>query len=151
MTFHKAIDIKYLRGTAFEMTFQDGQVKRYDMQQLFDKYPQLKALRRHRLFRSGRLTSYGVIWNDDLDLSAETVYEDGEMVGTVDVPSSASVAYAVTTARVNAGLSQIQLAKKSGINQADISKIERGLANPSVATLQRLADAIGARLQISLE
>ena len=53
--FHKALDIQFLEGTAFEVTFQDGYVKRYDIAQLFEKYPQLKALEDRTLFLSGKI------------------------------------------------------------------------------------------------
>ena len=46
------------------------------------------------------------------------------------------------------GMTQKQLAEVTGIYQADISKIERGLANPSVSTLKRLADGMGLKLKI---
>ena len=59
------------------------------------------------------------------------------------------VAYAITKARTTAGLSQSQLAAKTNINQADISKLERGIANPSINTLSRIAEALGANLRIS--
>ena len=36
--FHKATDIKFLEGTAMEVVFQDGKVKRYNMASLFGKY-----------------------------------------------------------------------------------------------------------------
>ena len=36
-------------------------------------------------------------------------------------------------------------------DQSDISKIERGVANPSVATLERIAAALGGRLTIAIE
>lgn len=79
--FHKAIDLKMLEGTALEVTFQDGVVKRYDMSVLFPKYPQLKALEDRSLFLSGKLMgAYGIVWNDDLDIEAETVYEEGKTV-----------------------------------------------------------------------
>lgn len=44
------------------------------------------------------------------------------------------------------GLSQMQLAAMSGVEQADISKIERGLGNPTEDTLARLGDALGVHL-----
>ena len=44
------------------------------------------------------------------------------------------------------GLSQIQLAAQTGIDQAEISRIERGLGNPTEDTLARLAAALGAEL-----
>ena len=40
------------------------------------------------------------------------------------------------------GLTQKDLAEKTGIYQADISKIERGIGNPSLLTLKRLADGL---------
>ena len=44
-----------------------------------------------------------------------------------------------------------ELSAKTGIDQADISKIERGIANPSVATLKRLANGLGAELNVSFD
>lgn len=41
-----------------------------------------------------------------------------------------------------------QLSEKTGIYQADISKIERGLSNPSIGTLQRLADGMGLQMEV---
>lgn len=149
--FHKAIDLKFLSGTILEVRFQSGEIKQYDMSSLFWKYPQLEALKDRKLFTSGRLVSpYGIVWNDDLDIEVETVYEDGETVGFVQPKTSIIVAEAVRHARAVAGLSQKELSEKTGISQADISRMERGLANPSVSTLERIAKALGARLSISI-
>ena len=46
-------------------------------------------------------------------------------------------------------LSQQDLADITGINRADISRIEHGNANPSLKTIKRLAEAMGKRLHIS--
>ena len=51
-------------------------------------------------------------------------------------------------ARTASGLTQKQLAEKTGIAQADISKLERGNANPSLRTLQRLAAGMGMNVKI---
>lgn len=51
-------------------------------------------------------------------------------------------------ARVACGLSQRELAERSGVRQADISRIERGAGNPTEATLQRLASALDKRLEL---
>ena len=109
--FHKAIGLQFKEGTVLEVTFQDGIVKRYDMQVLFPKYPQLEALRNRALFTSGKLMgAYGILWNDDLDIEAETIYEDGETVRQESIPMHLSSALAVATARAKAGISQKQLA-----------------------------------------
>ena len=55
---------------------------------------------------------------------------------------------ALIDARVAQGLTQKELAKRSGIAQGEISKLENGIANPSLKTLRRLAAAMGKKLKI---
>lgn len=55
---------------------------------------------------------------------------------------------AMVELRAKKNLSQKQLSELTGINQADISRIENGNANPSLRTLQRLADGLGMKLKI---
>ncbi len=149
--FHKAINLKFLDGTAMEVLFQDGKVKYYDMASLFSKYPQLKELKDRKLFLSGKLVgAYGITWTDDLDIETETIYEDGITVREESLPSCQSAASAVASARAMSGLSQKQLSAITGIDQSDISKIERGVANPSISTLERIASALGGRLTVSI-
>ncbi len=149
--FHKAVELRFLEGTALSVTFQDGKVKRYDMCNLFPKYPQLKALEDRELFLSGRLMgSYGIVWTDELDIEAETIYEEGETVSIETGVYHGASAKAVSAARARAALSQKELAERSGIDQSDISKIERGVANPSIATLERIAAALGGELTITI-
>jgi predicted transcriptional regulator len=50
--------------------------------------------------------------------------------------------------RLDAGVTQEQLAERSGISQADISRYERGLGNPTRATIDALAVALGAHLEL---
>jgi len=50
--------------------------------------------------------------------------------------------------RLAAGLTQQQLAAASGIAQADISRIERGQANPTTETLEALAVPLGVTLDL---
>src|SRR5574341_701254 len=50
--------------------------------------------------------------------------------------------------RKAAGLTQRQLAARSGVQQADISRIEAGDANPTLATIAALAYALGAELAL---
>ena len=50
--------------------------------------------------------------------------------------------------RKNEGLTQKDLALRSGITQADISRLENGNCNPSIKTLKRLAKAMGKTLKI---
>lgn len=59
-----------------------------------------------------------------------------------------SIIQAMLDARKAAGLTQKDLAERTGIAQADISKLENGNANPSLRTLQRLAEGMGMRLKL---
>ena len=149
--FHKAVKIEYRDGTVLELTFRDGCVKQFDISSMFEIYPPLRALTDRAFFTSGKLSpgGYGVVWNEELDLEAETVYVDGVLVDRISVPANMDVADALLAARAAAGVSQSELAAKTGIDQSDISKIERGIANPSVSTLKRLAEGLNSKLMIS--
>ena len=57
----------------------------------------------------------------------------------------------VISARSAANLTQKQLAQRSGVSQANISKIENGNYQPSLSTLKRIAGALGKRLVVSFE
>ncbi len=55
---------------------------------------------------------------------------------------------AIIDARTSQNLTQKDLAERTGINQADISKLENGTRNPSVNLLKRLAEGMGMALKI---
>ena len=77
----KAIKLVLKEGTTFDLYFLNGVVKRYDVLNLSDKFPQLNELKDRELFLKGKLLGWGgVVWNDKLDISSETVYEEGEDV-----------------------------------------------------------------------
>ncbi len=59
-----------------------------------------------------------------------------------------SIIQAMIDARKISGLTQKDLAEKTGIAQADISRLESGNANPSLKTLQRLAEGMGMKLKL---
>lgn len=55
---------------------------------------------------------------------------------------------AIVDARVSQNLTQKELAERTGIDQADISKLENGTRNPSLNLLKRLAEGMGMVLKI---
>lgn len=55
---------------------------------------------------------------------------------------------AMVDARISQNLTQKELADRTGINQADISKLENGTRNPSLKLLKRLADGMGMTLKL---
>ena len=55
---------------------------------------------------------------------------------------------AIVEARTSQNITQNELSKRTGINQADISKLENGTGNPTINLLKRLADGMGMMLKI---
>ena len=55
---------------------------------------------------------------------------------------------AMVDARISQNLTQKQLSDRTGIDQADISKLENGTRNPTLNMLKRLADGMGMSLKI---
>ena len=149
--FHRAIKLNYKEGTRLEVTYEDGFVKSYDMSDVFEEIPALKALEDRALFESGKLNFYGIIWNEVVDFSAEEIYRNGRTVRKVKPIQNLDIGDVVGYERACADMSQVQLAELTGIDQSDISKIERGIANPSVSTLKKIAKALNKKLVVSFE
>ena len=59
-----------------------------------------------------------------------------------------SIVQAVIDARKKANLTQKELSEKTGIAQSDISKLENGNSNPTLAMLKRLADGMGMTIKL---
>lgn len=55
---------------------------------------------------------------------------------------------ALVEARISAGMTQQELSEKSEIDQAVLSRIESGKANPNIKTLQKVAKGLGKKLVI---
>lgn len=62
----------------------------------------------------------------------------------MDVPS------VIRGARLRAGLTQAQLARRAGTSQATLSAYENGRKQPSLETVERLLAGCGARLAVSV-
>jgi ribosome-binding protein aMBF1 (putative translation factor) len=60
-----------------------------------------------------------------------------------------SIIEQVISKRLEKGLTQKQLAEKIGTKQSAIARLEGGTINPSVAFLEKVAKALGSKLQIS--
>jgi predicted transcriptional regulator len=65
-----------------------------------------------------------------------------------DIQPEMDVIRAMVDARISQNLTQKELAERTGINQADISKLENGTRNPSLKLLKRLADGMGMNLKL---
>ena len=61
------------------------------------------------------------------------------------------VGSAVRAARRKAGVSQAELAQRTGTSQPSIARLEKGQVSPTVITLDRIARALGSELIIDFE
>ncbi|MCD6232964.1 helix-turn-helix domain-containing protein [bacterium] len=52
--------------------------------------------------------------------------------------------------RIEKGLTQKELARKVGTKQSAVSRLESGTYNPTISFLKKVAEALDARLKISL-
>ena len=59
------------------------------------------------------------------------------------------IAYQILQLRKKKKISQAQLAKRIGTKQSNIARIEAGQQNFSIETLEKIADALGSRLEVS--
>ena len=149
---HKIVTVKPMDNSVLLVGFQNGVEKTYDMHNLYSIFPQFKVFETDvNLFNQVQVDTggYGISWNDDLDLDAEGLWEDGVETGNKkDVGIADALAVNLLKARGCVGMTQKQLSERTGIYQADISKIERGLANPSLSTLKRLAEGMDTVLRL---
>ena len=88
------------------------------------------------------------------DLSAELEKEFGKP-GTPERAEFDERAYAFYTgqlildARKSEKITQLELAKRLGVDKSYISKIENGIVNPSVGFFYRIMNALNLRIEIT--
>lgn len=152
---HRIDTVKVLSDLIIEAKFVGGEIKQYDVTKLFCEFPQFRVFESDKaLFECVQVDvgGYGISWSDQLDLDADVIWDNGILIEVEHETSiNRLLAYQFLIARQRTHMTQKQLAEKTGIYQADISKIERGIGNPSLSTLQRLADGLGMTLEILLK
>lgn len=61
-----------------------------------------------------------------------------------------TIAKTLIEARISAGLTQEEVAKRMGTTQSVVARLESGSALPSMKTIRRYAEATGTRAEIKL-
>ena len=83
--FHKIKAVNVMSQHCLCVQFSEGVTKIYDVKPLFSKWPAFKALEEdEELFSSVEVDTggYGVVWNDELDLSCNELFENGKLIRT---------------------------------------------------------------------
>ncbi len=65
-----------------------------------------------------------------------------------DIQPEMDIIRALVKARKEQNITQAELSARTGINQGDISRLERGTRNPSLNMLKKLASGLGMQLKI---
>ena len=84
MLFHKVKDVSALPGMKLSVQFANGATKLYDVKPLTERFPVFEQLTDESLFSEVEVDQggYGIIWNDDIDLSCDELWDKGVEVQT---------------------------------------------------------------------
>lgn len=83
--FHKIKNVNPLPDYKLSVLFSEGVTKIYDIKPLLEKIPVFRTfLDEPELFFEVHVDTggYGIVWNDDIDLSCDEIYANGEQVIT---------------------------------------------------------------------
>ncbi|MBR3738706.1 MAG: DUF2442 domain-containing protein [Eubacterium sp.] len=82
--FHKIKCVNVIPDYKLSVQFAEGVTKIYDVKPLIDKYASFRPLENAELFSTVEtdVGGYGIIWNDDIDISCDELFEHGEAVKT---------------------------------------------------------------------
>lgn len=77
--FHKIKEVYPLPGMRLSVLFANGTTKTYDVSPLLNRFAAFKALDDPAVFNSVRVDTggYGIVWNDDVDLSCDELWDNG--------------------------------------------------------------------------
>lgn len=122
--FHKVKNVNALPDFKLSVQFAEGVTKIYDVSKLFDKFSFFKPLQDNPEIFGGvtvDVGGYGVIWNDDIDISCDELFANGEVVET---PFDGLMAFSDATFLWNLNESTLRKAITYGklVNGVDVCK-----------------------------
>jgi len=82
--FHRIKNVRTLPDMILQVEFLDGTAKSYDVKPLMDKWAVFNKLKHNALFDLAHVEvgGYGIVWNKDIDLSCDELWENGKEVRT---------------------------------------------------------------------
>ena len=122
--FHKIKNVSALPDYKLSVQFSEGVTKIYDVKPLFERIPLFAELtNNHAEFAcvSVDVGGYGIVWNDDLDLSCDELWKNGVQV---DTPFDGLMAFSDATELWGLNESTLRKAIAYGklINGVDVCK-----------------------------
>lgn len=122
--FHKVKNVSALPDFRLSVQFSEGITKLYDVKPLFEKLRVFRLFQESpELFGSVKVDvgGYGIIWNDDLDLSCDELWDNGVQV---DTPFDRLMAFSDATELWGLSESTLRKAVSYGklVNGVDVCK-----------------------------
>lgn len=165
----RIIKIEKLKGHTIQCMFNNGESRLLDFKKIFEQWKVGKSdfefpLLDEKEFRKVRLRNYTLSWPN---IEIESRGENGEVV-VLPYEIGADVLYALSDemkgdinhrygrlikkARLKAGLTQEQLAKRSGTTRFYISRIENDKTDLELSTFRKIVEAgLGKKLRLIIE
>ena len=121
--FHKIKNVFPLPDYRLSVQFSEGITKIYDVKVLFEKIPEFSELRDNAEFDCVSVDGggYGIVWNDELDLSCDERWENGVRI---DTPFDGLMAFSDATELWGLNESTLRKAISYGklVNGVDVCK-----------------------------
>jgi hypothetical protein len=122
--FHKVKSVAPIPGFKLSVQFSEGVTKVYDMKPLFEKLPAFKQFEKNPAAFAGvsvDVGGYGIVWDDDFDLSSDELWENGI---TVKTPFDGLMAFSDATELWGLNESTLRKAISYGklVNGVDVCK-----------------------------
>lgn len=145
--FHKIKNVSALPEYKLSVQFSEGVTKIYDVKPLFDRIQLFRELKSHpEVFAavSVDVGGYGIVWNDNLDLSCDELWENGAQV---DTPFDGLMAFSDATALWGLNESTLRKAITYGklVNGVDVCKFGKQWV-VSIEAMEREYGSISNRM-----
>lgn len=148
----KVYRVEAKKDYVLETTFFNGDVKSMDMKAVAETFPEYSSVVANKsIFQTVEVdkSKSKIQWKNGIKLDVDMIWYDGTVVEIINIEDAAiRFADRMLCVREALWLTQKDLEQRTGIHQADISKIERGEANPSLQTMKRIAEGMGKVLKI---
>lgn len=80
---------------------------------------------------------------------AHDLYDASSAAFSTEIAERVDLGAQLAAARKERRMSQHVVAERAGVQQAEISRIERGVSNPTVDTISKVVHALGMKLTLS--
>ncbi len=121
--FHKVKNVTALPDFKLSIQFSEGVTKIYNVKDLIEKNTMFHNLQNEELFYNVEVDvgGYGIVWNDDIDISCDELFENGK---TIETPFDGLMAFSDATLIWGLNESTLRKAISYGklINGIDVCK-----------------------------